>query len=204
MIIKIYPENPNPKEIRKVVQMLQDGAVIIYPTDTVYGLGCDINKYKSAEQVARIKGLNLEKADMSFICHDLSHVSYYTTQIDNTTFKLMKRNLPGPFTFILNANNNVPKYFRKKKKTVGVRIPDNPIIREIVKVLEQPMINTSVYDADSVIEYTTDPELIHEKYKNQVDAVIDGGFGKNIPSTIVDCTGDEPVIVRQGIGELMF
>ncbi|MFW5804663.1 MAG: L-threonylcarbamoyladenylate synthase [bacterium] len=205
MLLRIYPENPNQREVRKAAEIVKNGGVIIYPTDTIYGVGCDIFQQKAAEKVALIKGIDIQKADFSFICYDLSHVSFFTSQIDNTTFKLLKRNLPGPFTFILNANNNVPKYFRAKKRTVGIRIPNNDIIREIVKVLGHPILTTSINDDDdNVVEYMTDPELIHEKYKKLVDLVIDGGFGKNIPSTIVDCTGDEPVIRRQGIGELKY
>ncbi len=204
MFLKIYEENPNPKEIREVVKALQKGAIVIYPTDTIYGIGCDINNTKAVERVARIKGINLKKDHLSFICHDLSHISEYTRSLDNSTFKLMKRNLPGPFTFILNANSNVPKLFKNNKKTVGIRIPDNNIIRALVKELGHPILSTSVHDEDAIIEYTTDPELIYEKYQNQVDIVIDGGYGNNSPSTVVDCTEGDFEVIRQGKGELEF
>ncbi len=204
MIRKIYPENPNPKEIDRVVDILKDGGVIIYPTDTVYGLGCDITKAKAIERVHQIKGLRPEKTNFSFIVYDLSHLSDYTKPIDNQTYKLMKRNLPGPFTFILEASNNVPKILKSKKKTVGIRIPDNPIILEIIRVLGNPILTTSVHSGDVILDYTTDPELIHEEMGHLVDLVIDGGFGNNVPSTIVDCTGPELKIVRQGLGELEY
>lgn len=202
MIIKIYPENPNPREIHKAVDILKRGGVIIYPTDTVYGIGCDINQPKAVNKVAQIRGINLQKANFSFICHDLSHISDYTKQVSNDAFKLMKRNLPGPFTFILEANSNVPRIFKSRKKTVGIRIPDNPIITEIVKELGNPILSSSIHDEDDIIEYTTDPELIHEKYSHLVDAVIDGGYGDNEASTIVDCSIDEFEILREGKGVL--
>ncbi len=202
MLLKIYPDNTNDKHINQVVDVLQKGGVIIYPTDTVYGIGCDISNQKAVEKVARIKGVKLEKANFSFICNDLSHLSDFTKNISNDTFKLMKRNLPGAFTFILNANNNVPKLFKNKKKTVGIRIPDNDIIREIVRKLGNPILTTSIKDDDEIVEYTTDPELIHENYKEKVDLVIDGGYGNNEPSTIVDCTSDDAEIIREGLGEL--
>ena len=203
MLIKIYPENPNPREVEKVVDILRNGGIVIYPTDTVYGLGCDINHTKALEKIARIKGINPRKDHLSIICHDLSHLSDYTKPLDSTTFKLIKKNLPGPFTFILPASNNVPKFFKSNKKTIGLRIPDNPIITEIVRQLGNPILNTSIKDEDDVLEYTTDPELIHEKYKDVVDAVIDGGYGDNVASTIVDCTnGPDFEIIREGKGEL--
>jgi tRNA threonylcarbamoyl adenosine modification protein (Sua5/YciO/YrdC/YwlC family) len=204
MLIKIYEENPSPKGIQKVVDILKNGGVIIYPTDTVYGIGCDITQLKAVEKVAHIKKTEIEKSNFSFICSDLSHLSDYCRPIPNHLFKLMKYYLPGPFTFILNANNQVPHYFKGKKKTVGIRIPDNRIIREIVKELGNPILSTSVHDEDEIIDYTTDPELIHEKFKDMVDVVIDAGFGGNMPSTVVDCTGDIPAIVRQGKGEIVL
>ncbi|OFX17675.1 MAG: threonylcarbamoyl-AMP synthase [Bacteroidetes bacterium GWA2_31_9] len=204
MLIRIHPDNPNEREINKVVDILKSGGVIIYPTDTVYGLGCDINNPKAVERIARIKGVKLEKANFSFICHDLSHLSDFTKPLNNEIYKLMKRNLPGPFTFILEANNNVPKLFKSKKKTVGIRIPSHNIPRMIVQELGNPIMSTSIHDTDEIIEYTTDPELIHERYENLVDAVIDGGYGNNVPSTVVDCTGNEYEIIRQGIGELEY
>lgn len=202
MIIKIYPDNPNEREIRKVVDILKNGGIIIYPTDTVYGIGCDIYQPKAVAKVAKIRGINLEKANFSFICYDLSHITDYTKQLPNNVFKLMKRNLPGPFTFILEANNKVPKIYKHRKKTVGIRVPDNAIIREIVHELGNPIMSSSIHDEDDVIEYTTDPELIHEKYAHLVDAVIDGGYGDNEASTIVDCTNEEFEIVREGKGVL--
>ena len=200
MLIKLYEENPNQREIEKVLEVLRGGGIIIYPTDTVYGIGCDITNVKAVEKVANYKNVKIEKSNMSFICSDLSHLSDYAKPISNQVFKLLKRNLPGPFTFILEANSNVPKYFKGKKKTVGIRVPENNIIREIVRQLGNPILSTSVYDEDSVIEYTTDPELIHEKFEDFADLVIDGGYGDNVPSTVIDCTSDVPVIVRQGKG----
>ena len=203
MIIRLYDENPNLKDILKVVEILRDGGVIIYPTDTIYGIGCDITKPKAVERVARIKNVKPEKADFSFIFYDLSNISDYCKPIPNGIFKLMKKNLPGPFTFILNANSNIPKLFRSTKKSIGIRVPQNNIIREIVKELGNPILSTSVRDEDTIIEYTTDPELIHEKYGDLVDLVIDGGFGGNIASTVIDCIGNEPIITRFGKGELI-
>lgn len=203
MLIRIYPENPNEREIEKVVQFLRDGGLIVYPTDTIYGLGCDIFNARAVEKICRYKGIDPRKANLSFICYDLSNISEYA-KVDNNTFKLMKKNLPGPFTFILNGNSNLPKIFRNKK-TVGIRVPDNNIIRELVRGLGNPILSTSVKDDDDeILEYFTDPELIHERYENIADVVINGGYGALDPSTVVDCTGDEPVIVRQGKGELVF
>ncbi|MCY1719745.1 L-threonylcarbamoyladenylate synthase [Prolixibacteraceae bacterium Z1-6] len=204
MLVRLYNENPNPREIRLITDVLRSGGLIIYPTDTVYGLGCDITNQKAVEKVARWKGVNIEKNNFSFICSDFSHLSDYTRPIPSNIFKLIKKNLPGPFTFILEANNNVPKYFKGKKKTVGIRIPDNNIIREIVTELGNPIVSTSIHDEDEILEYTTDPELIYEKYKDVVDVVIDGGFGELIPSTIVDCTQYEPEVIREGKGELEY
>lgn len=200
MLIKIYPENPNPKEIRLVVDVLKAGGIIVYPTDTVYGLGCDITNAKAVEKVARYKNVKVEKSNFSFICVDLSQLADFSKPLSNQVFKLLKKYLPGPYTFILNANSNVPKYFKGKKRTVGVRIPDSPIILEIVRVLGNPIMSTSIHDEDDIMEYSTDPELIHEKFKEIADLIIDGGYGENIPSTIIDCTDDVPVIVRQGKG----
>lgn len=199
--IKIYDDKPNESAIKKVVDVLKNGGLIIYPTDTVYGLGCDITNLKALEKVAKIKGIKLEKANLSFICYDLSHISDYVKQIDTSTFKLLKRALPGPYTFILPGNNDLPKVF-KNKKTVGIRVPDNNIIRAIVKELGNPIISTSIYDEDEVLEYSTDPELIFEKWQNVVDVVIDGGYGYNIPSTIIDLSGYEPEVIREGKGSL--
>jgi tRNA threonylcarbamoyl adenosine modification protein (Sua5/YciO/YrdC/YwlC family) len=204
MLVRIYPENPNPREITRVVEILRNGGIVIYPTDTVYGMGCDINQSKAVEKIARLKGINLNKANLSFICYDLSHLSDFTKPIDSQTFKLIKKHTPGPFTFILPANSNVPKLFKNNKKTVGIRVPDNAIIREIVNQLGNPVLSTSIYDEDEILEYTTDPDLIHEKYSEIVDMVIDGGYGDNQPSTIVDCTTDKFEILRQGKGTLAF
>lgn len=204
MLIRLFNENPNPREIRKIVEVLRGGGLIIYPTDTVYGLGCDITNSKAVGKVARWKGVVIEKSNFSFICSDFSHLSDYTRPISNHIFKLIKKNLPGPFTFILEANNKVPKYFKGKKKTVGIRIPDNNIIREIVTELGNPIMSTSIHDEDEVLEYTTDPELIYEKYKDIVDVVIDGGHGELVPSTIVDCSRNELEILRKGKGELEY
>jgi tRNA threonylcarbamoyl adenosine modification protein (Sua5/YciO/YrdC/YwlC family) len=200
-IIKIYPDKPSEAAIAKVVKVLKDGGLVIYPTDTVYGLGCDITNSRALEKIAKIKGVKLEKANFSFICHDLSNLSDYVKQIDTSTFKLLKRALPGPYTFILPGNNNLPKEF-KKKTTVGIRVPDNSIALEIVRQLGNPIVSTSIRDEDEVIEYTTDPELIFEKWQNLVDLVIDGGYGDNMGSTIIDLSGDEPIVVREGKGSL--
>ena len=203
MLLKIYPENPNMRHVLKVADILKNGGIIIYPTDTVYGMGCDISNTKAVEKIARLKGIKLKDADFSFICNDFSTLSNYTQHFSNATFKLLKKNLPGPFTFILPASSNVPKILHRKKKTVGVRIPDNPIILKIAETLGRPILNTSIYDEDEVVEYTTDPELIHENFEKKVDAVINGGYGGNIPSTVVDCTENaEPVIIREGKGVL--
>jgi len=200
VFIKLYNENPNAKEIAKVIKVLQSGGLVIYPTDTVYGLGCDITKTKALEKIAQIKGVKLEKANFSFICNDLSHLSDYVKQIDSATFKILKRALPGPYTFILPGSNNLPKVF-KKKTTVGIRIPDNNIIRTLVAELGHPIVSTSIRDEDDVLEYTTDPELIFKKWQNLVDVVIDGGYGDNEPSTVIDLT-EEPIVLREGKGSL--
>lgn len=202
MLIKIYPENPNPKAIEEVVEVLKKGGIIIYPTDTIYGLGCDITNQKAVEKICRLRGIKPEKANFSFICSDLRHISDYVKPIDTATFRVLKKALPGPFTFIFNASNNVPKLLSSKKKTVGIRVPDNDIAREIVKMLGNPILSTSIRDDDEVIEYSTDPELIHEKYEDSVDLVIDGGYGDNEPSTVVDCTSGTFEIIREGKGDL--
>jgi len=202
MLLRIFPENPNQGRIRKVVDSLEAGGIIIYPTDTVYAMGCDVRANKSIEKIARFKGLNPDNPDLSLIFHDMSQLSEYTVVRDNNLFKLLKRNLPGPFTFIVKANNQIPKMFKNMKKTVGIRIPNNNIILEIVRELGRPVITTSIHDQDEILEYTTDPELIHEKYRDFADIVIDGGYGRNEASTIIDCTGDGPEIIRQGLGVL--
>ncbi|MFT6095491.1 MAG: tRNA threonylcarbamoyl adenosine modification protein (Sua5/YciO/YrdC/YwlC family) [Nonlabens sp.] len=200
-LIRIYEDNPNQRELKRIADAMRAGALVIYPTDTVYGLGCDITNKTALEKIARIKGVKLEKANFSFICKDLSNLSDYVSQIDSHTFKILKRNLPGPYTFILPSNNNLPAVF-KKKKTVGIRVPDNTIAIELVILLGNPIISTSIKDEDEVIEYTTDPSLIVEKWDKLVDFVIDGGYGGNIGSTIIDLTGDEPVLVREGKGSV--
>ena len=200
-LIKMYNENPSPKAIAKVVEVMRKGGLIIYPTDTVYGLGCDITNSKALEKIARIKKVKLEKANFSFICYDLSNLSSYVRQIETPVYKLLKRGLPGPYTFVLQGNNKLPKDF-KKKKTVGIRVPDNDIIRSIVKELGNPIVSTSIYDEDELIEYTTDPELIFEKWKDRVEIVIDGGYGDNVPSTIIDVSGDDIEVIREGKGSL--
>lgn len=204
MLIKLYEENPNPKQVQAVCDILSRGGVIIYPTDTVYGIGCDIYQHKAVERIARIKGIRPDHANFSFIVSDLSHLSDYAKWVNNDTFKLMKRTLPGPYTFILHASSNVPRILKNRKKTVGIRIPKNNIIMEIVRELGHPILTTSLHDSDEIIEYTTDPELIHENFEEKVDLVIDGGFGGNVPSTVIDCTGEEPLILREGAGEMLI
>jgi len=199
--IKLYNENPNPKEIDKIVKILQNGGLVIYPTDTVYGLGCDITNTKALEKIAKIKGVKLDKANFSFVCNDLSHLSDYVKQIDTATYKILKRALPGPYTFVLPGSNSLPNAF-KKKKTVGIRVPDNAIARLLVEKLGNPIVSTSIHDDDDVIEYTTDPELIFEKWQDKVDVVIDGGYGDNEASTVIDLTNSEPLVLREGKGSL--
>lgn len=198
--IKIYEDKPSEAAIKKVVDVLKSGGLVIYPTDTVYGLGCDITNNKALERIAKIKGIKLEKANFSFVCSDLSNLSDYVKQIDTSTFKILKRALPGPYTFILLGNNDLPSAFRKKK-TVGIRIPDNTIALDIVRMLGNPIVSTSIHDDDEVLEYSTDPELIFEKWQYLVDLVIDGGYGDNVGSTIIDLSGYEPVVIREGKGD---
>lgn len=200
--IRLYEQNPDPKRVRQIVDVLRNGGVIIYPTDTVYGMGCDITNQRAVERICKIKGINPKKHNFSFVCADLSNIAQYTRVITKPVFKMMKKGLPGPFTFILEASSEVPKILHSNKKTVGIRVPDHSISRAIVEELGQPILSTSIYDEDEVIEYSTDPELIFEKYQHLVDVVIDGGYGQNIASTILDCTGDEVEIVRQGLGQL--
>ncbi|OJU35918.1 MAG: threonylcarbamoyl-AMP synthase [Bacteroidales bacterium 45-6] len=202
MLVKIYPENPNQREISRIVEVLQNGGLVIYPTDTVYAIGCDALNVRAVEKICQLKGINPNKSNLSIICYDLSNISEYA-RVDNQTFKVMKKNLPGPFTFILDTTSQLPKIY-KNRKTVGIRVPDNSIIRELVKQLGNPVMTTSVKDDDEVLEYSTDPELIHEKYENSVDVVIDGGYGGIEGSTIVDCTNNEYEIIRQGKGELIL
>ena len=202
MLLQIYKDNPAPRHIKKVVETMNDGGIVIFPTDTIYGMGCSLHQIKAVDRIARIKGTKKEKANFSVIFNSMSMLSEFTKPIENHLFRLMRKNLPGPFTFILNANSKVPKLFQSKKKTIGIRIPDNNIISTIVEELGHPVLTTSIRDEDQVIEYTTDPELIEEKYHSLVDLVIDGGYGDNEASTVVDCTSGEPLIVRQGKGIL--
>jgi|TARA_R110000782_G_scaffold1119_1_gene4059 tRNA threonylcarbamoyl adenosine modification protein (Sua5/YciO/YrdC/YwlC family) len=204
MLIKIYSENPDEKRIQQVIDVLKKGGVIVYPTDSVYSMGCDMANKRAVEKMAQLKGVKLEEANFSLICYDLSNISEYTVQFGTDIYKMMKRALPGPYTFILNANKNIPKLFQSKKQTIGIRVPDNNIARTIVNQLGNPMLSTSVHDDDDILEYTTDPELIHERYDGQIDLVIDGGFGNNEASTVIDCTGETPEILRQGIGVVDF
>lgn len=202
MLVRIYEANPNPKAVQQVVDTLRRGGLIIYPTDTVYGLGCDIRNHKAIERVCELRGLKPEKANLSFVCYDLTDIAQYTKPFDTATFRVLKKALPGPFTFIFNASGQVPKLLSSKKKTVGIRVPDNNIAREIVRVLGNPIVSASIHDDDEIIEYSTDPELIHEKYGNLVDIVIDGGYGGNVASTVVDTTSGDFEIIRDGKGDL--
>ncbi len=204
MIIVIHPENPEERKIDQVVACLRKGGVVVYPTDTVYGIGCDITNSAAVQKVLRFKDVNLKKTSLSFICHDLSHAAQYLKPIDSRTFKLLKKNTPGPFTFILEANSNVPKLFKANKKTVGIRVPDNDIVRAIVERLGNPILSASVKNSNEEIddEYITDPSLIQENLRHVADIVIDGGIGGIDGSTVVDCTTDEWEIIRQGKGEL--
>ena len=202
MLLKIHPDNPSPRHIKTVVDTLAKGGVIIYPTDTVYGLACDIYNPRAIDKITMIKGIKKKEANFSFVFNDLSQLAEYTKPISNTVYKIMRKSLPGPYTFILNANNKIPRIFQNNKKTVGIRIPENNIPSEIVKELGNPIMTTSIKDEDGLVEYTTDPELIHEKYKKIVDIVIDGGPGDNQPSTVIDCTTDEIEIIREGKGDI--
>lgn len=202
MLIEINASNPDERKIKQVAEILMAGGIIIYPTDTVYGLGCDIFNHKAVERICRLRGLDPEKAMLSFICQDISQVAEYATQIDNQVFRIMKHNLPGPFTFILNANNKVPKIMKNRKSEFGVRVPDNRIVMALVKELGRPILTTSLKSDDEILEYFTDPEDIYEDFEKLVDAVIDGGPGGNVPSTIINCTGSEPELIREGAGEL--
>jgi len=202
MLLRINSENPDPRHVKQVVDCLRDGGVIIYPTDTVYGIGCDIFKQRGVERICKLKNIDITKANFSFVCHDLAHLSDYAKQVSTPVFKVMRKALPGPFTFILEASSNVPKLFKNNKKTVGIRIPDNLICRTIVRELGNPIMSTSVHDDDEMIEYTTDPEVIYENFKDKVDMVVSGGYGNMQASTVVDCTNDEFRVLRQGLGDL--
>ncbi|MCB0595646.1 MAG: threonylcarbamoyl-AMP synthase [Lewinellaceae bacterium] len=202
MLLKINPENPERRKILHAVETLESGGVIIYPTDTVYALGCDINDSKAVDRICKLRGLDPHKAHLSLICLDISQVSEYSQQIDNQIFRLMKKHLPGPFTFVINSNNQVPKMFKNRKRTIGIRIPDNNICMALVEELGHPILTASLKSDDEILEYFTDPIDIYEDYKKLVDLVIDGGMGGNVPSTVVDCTGAEPLLLRQGTGML--
>lgn len=202
MLLKINPDNPEGRKIRQVVDILNAGGVIIYPTDTVYGLGCDIFNPKAVERICRLRDLKPEKAMLSFICTDISQVAEFAFQIDNEVFKALKRNLPGPFTFVLKANNQVPKLFKNRKRSIGIRIPDNDIAQAVIKELGRPILSLSLKSDDEILEYYTDPQDFYDDFKKLVDVVIDGGVGANVPSTVVDCMGEEMTVLRQGAGEL--
>ncbi|ATL46655.1 threonylcarbamoyl-AMP synthase [Chitinophaga caeni] len=199
MLLQLHPDNPNPRQLKMIVECLKDGGVIIYPTDTVYGMGCDIYQHKAIERVARIKGVDPKKAHFSFICSDLSHLSDYTKSVDTPIFRMLKKALPGPYTFIMHASKQVPKLMKNKRDTVGIRVPDNKICHAIVEELGNPIMSTTL-PVDDYIEEYTDPEIIHEKFGNQVDIVVDGGAGGIVFSTVIDCTSGEPELVREGAG----
>lgn len=201
MLVKIYPENPNPRDVDRVVQVLRDGGLVIYPTDTVYAIGCDALNVRAVERICKMKGVNPQKSNLSIICSDFSNLSEYA-RVSNAAYKLMKRNLPGPFTFILPTSNRLPKIY-KERKEVGVRVPDNNIILTLVRTLGNPILTMSIHDDDEVVEYSTDPELIYEKYRDEVDVVVDGGYGALVPSTVVSCLDDDFEIIRPGKGELI-
>jgi tRNA threonylcarbamoyl adenosine modification protein (Sua5/YciO/YrdC/YwlC family) len=202
LYLSINPDNPQERLLAQVVECLAQGGVVIYPTDTIYGIGCDITNQKAVQRLCQIKGIKPNKINLSFICYDLSDISQYARQLDNATFKLMKKTLPGPFTFILEASSKVPKLLQAKKKQVGIRVPDHNIPREIVRLLGNPIITSSIKDEDQLVEYTTDPSLIYDNFKNLVDIVVDGGMGGNLPSTVIDCTQGLPEVVREGAGSL--
>jgi len=201
-LIKLYPENPDVRKINQIVEILRNGGIIIYPTDTIYGLGCDLHNKKAIDRLCRIKEIKPKNFNLSFICNDMSNISHYVKNLDTPTFKIMKRALPGPYTFILEASSKVPKIFDGSKKTVGIRIPDNNIPRMITELLGNPIVTTSIKDDDQIVEYTTDPEQIYDEYQNLVDVVIDGGVGGNVPSTVIDCSGASPEVIREGLGSI--
>ena len=204
MILEVHPDNPNSRYITKAVDLLKKGGVIIYPTDTVYAFGCDINSKNAVEKICQLRGIKPNRANFSFICNDLSQLSEYAKQVSTPTFRVMKNVLPGPYTFILNASSLVPRIFKSKKKTVGIRVPDNKISKALVKELGNPIMSASLKDEDELVEYTTDPQNIYNRYQHQVDLVIDGGFGNNAPSTVLDCTGNNPEVIRKGLGDISF
>lgn len=202
--LQIHPENPEYRKIQEVVNVLEKGGIIAYPTDSVYNFGCSLENKRAIEKLAKLKEIKLKKAKFSLVCHDLKSIDQYTNPFSRSIFKALNKNLPGPFTFILNASNKIPKLFDSNKKEIGIRIPNNTICLEIVELLGIPLVTSSIHHEDEIVEYITDPEQIFEKFEHQVDLVIDGGIGNNEPSTVIDCTHDELDIVRQGIGELKY
>jgi len=202
LFLKIHPDNPPLNKILAAVDIIKKGGIVIYPTDTVYAIGCDIHNQKTVERVCKLKNIQPGKINLSFICQDLSHISEYTKALPTNVFKVMKQVLPGPYTFILNASNNVPNILHTKKKTIGIRVPDNKIVLFLLKELGNPILSTSIKNEDEVLEYTTDPEEIYNRYKSLVDVIIDGGFGGNEASTVLDCTGNEIEVVREGKGSI--
>lgn len=202
MILTIHPKNPEPRKIAEVTTILQKGGVAIIPTDTIYAFICDLAHYKGFEKICRIKGVKPDKANFSLMCHDLSNISIYTKPFDRTLYKLLNKALPGPYTFILDASHEVPSLFRSKKKTIGLRVPDHPIVQAILMQLGRPLVSTSLHDLDAIREYPSDPFEIAEQWEGVVDVVVDGGFGNIFPSSIIDCTGDEPVVIREGAGDI--
>lgn len=203
MLIRLNYDNPQVKDINEIVNCLKNDGIIIYPTDTVYSMGCDMTRPKAIEKLCKLKGIKLEKANFSFVCSDLSHLSQFAKPIPNSIFRIMKRALPGPYTFILEANQNVPKLLKQNKKTVGIRVPNNAICFHIVEALGNPIITTSLHNPnDEIMDYFSDPEIIYQQYQKQVDMIIDGGFGAIYPSTIIDCSGEEIVVIREGLGSL--
>lgn len=205
ILLEIHPKNPDARKIKQAIEIIQNGGLVIYPTDTLYGLGCDITNTKAVERICRIKNIKPEKASFSFICADLSNISFYAKPFGNAVYKVMRKNLPGPFTFILDASSQIPKMLKNNRKTIGIRVPNSPIVAQLVEGLEHPIMSTSITNIDDDISpYPTDPYEIYEEYKNLVDLVIDGGFGGNVPSTVVDCTSGEPEVVREGLGVLEY
>ncbi len=203
MLLRLNYDNPHPKDIQLIVDCLKNDGLIIYPTDTVYSIGCDITRPKAIEKLCKLKNIKPEKANFSFVCSDLSHLSNFTKPISNSVFRVMKKALPGPYTFILEANGNVPKLLKQNKKTVGIRVPDNIICNTIIKALGNPIITTSLHNMeDDILDYYTDPEIIHNQYQKLVDIVIDGGFGNLYASTVLDCSDDEIIVIREGLGSL--
>ena len=201
MFLRIHPENPEPRKVKELAGILQQGGVAILPTDTVYAFVCDLAQYRGFEKICRIKGVKPAKANFSLLCTDLSNISVYTKPFDRATYKLLNKALPGPYTFILEASHEVPSLFRSNKKTIGLRVPDHPIVAALVEQLGRPLVATSLHDADTIVEYPSDPIDIREEWEQVVDVVVDGGFGKLVPSTVIDCTADEPVLIREGAGD---